>query len=135
MRAVPPNSLTEPTTAETQKTILVVDDEASLRELVRVVLGTEYRFVEAEDGEQALELARSDPPDLIVLDVMLPRLNGLEVLAELRRDGELKAVPVVIVTAWSHAQQLAESSGADHFVSKPFDPDDLKRPVEELLAR
>ena len=135
MEAVPPNSLTEPPTAETQKTILVVDDEASLRELVRVVLGADYRFVEAEDGEQALELARSDRPDLIVLDVMLPRLNGLEVLAELRRDGELKGIPVVIVTAWSHAQQLAESSGADHFVSKPFDPDDLKLPVEELLAR
>jgi CheY-like chemotaxis protein len=112
-----------------------VDDEASLRELVRVVLGGSYRFVEAEDGEQALEVARSDRPDLIVLDVMLPRLNGLEVLAELRRDEELSTIPVVIVTAWSHAQSLAVSSGADHFVSKPFDPDDLKRPVEELLSR
>jgi len=106
-----------------------------LRELVRVVLGGSYRFVEAEDGEQALELARRDRPDLIVLDVMLPRLNGLEVLAELRRDAELSTIPVVIVTAWSHAQSLAVSSGADHFVSKPFDPDDLKRPVEELLSR
>ena len=134
MRAVPPPSLTEPPTAA-QKTILVVDDEATLRELVRVVLGDGYRFVEAEDGEQALELARGEPPDLIVLDVMLPRLNGLEVLAELRRDEALKTVPVVIVTAWSHAESLAVSSGADHFVSKPFDPDDLKGPVEELLAR
>ena len=106
-----------------------------MRELVRVVLGGSYRFVEAEDGEQALELARRDRPDLIVLDVMLPRLNGLEVLAELRRDAELSTIPVVIVTAWSHAQSLAVSSGADHFVSKPFDPDDLKRPVEELLSR
>jgi len=132
--AVPPPSLTDPSTAA-PKTILVVDDEASLRELVRVVLGGSYRFVEAEDGEQALELARRDRPDLIVLDVMLPRLNGLEVLAELRRDAELSTIPVVIVTAWSHAQSLAVSSGADHFVSKPFDPDDLKRPVEELLSR
>jgi len=135
VRAAPPSSLTQPPTADSQKTILVVDDEASLRELVRVVLGDGYRFVEAEDGEQALELARSEPPDLIVLDVMLPRLNGLEVLAELRRDPDLKTVPVVIVTAWSHAHSLAVSSGADHFVSKPFDPDELKRPVEELLAR
>ena len=99
------------------------------------MLGAGYQFVEAEDGEQALELARSGRPDLIVLDVMLPRMNGLEVLAALRRDDELKDVPVVIVTAWSHAQNLAVSSGADHFVSKPFDPDELKRPVEELLGR
>ncbi len=130
-----PPRLSDPPTTEPQQTILVCDDEASLRELVRVVLGDGYRFVEAEDGEQALELARKQRPDLIVLDVMLPRLNGLEVLAELRRDAALQDVPVVIVTAWSHAESLAVSSGADRFVAKPFDPDELKRPVEELLAR
>jgi CheY-like chemotaxis protein len=122
-------------TATTNKpTILVCDDEQSLRELVRAVLGDAYTFVEAEDGDEALELAKQQPPDLIVLDVMLPRRNGLEVLAEMRRTPELAEVPVVIVTAWSYAVGAASAAGADVFLSKPFEPDHLKHTVEELLG-
>jgi CheY-like chemotaxis protein len=122
-------------TATTNKpTILVCDDEQSLRELVRAVLGDAYTFVEAEDGDEALELAKEQPPDLIVLDVMLPRRNGLEVLAEMRRTPELAEVPVVIVTAWSYAVGAASAAGADVFLSKPFEPDHLKHTVEELLG-
>jgi CheY-like chemotaxis protein len=122
-------------TATTQKpTILVCDDEQSLRELVRAVLGDRYAYVEAEDGDEALELAQAHVPDLIVLDVMLPRRNGLEVLAELRRTPTLADVPVVIVTAWSYAVRAASAAGADVFLSKPFEPDHLKHTVEELLG-
>ena len=117
----------------TKPTILVCDDEQSLRELVRAVLGDAYTFLEAEDGEEALELAKQAPPDLIVLDVMLPRRNGLEVLSELRRTPGLADVPVVIVTAWSYAVRAASAAGADVFLSKPFEPDHLKHTVEELL--
>lgn len=115
-------------------TILVCDDDPSLRELVRAVLGPRYRFVEASDGIEALALVRELKPDLIVLDVMLPGLSGIEVLEALRLDDELRSIRVVVITAWSHAEIEAQVAGADRFVSKPFDPDDLSAAVEELLA-
>jgi CheY-like chemotaxis protein len=115
-------------------TILVCDDDPSLRELVRAVLGSRYRFVEAADGTEALTLAREDRPDLIVLDVMLPGLSGIEVLEELRSTDSLKEIPVVVITAWSHAEIEVQVAGADRFVSKPFDPDELSTAVEELLT-
>ena len=79
-----------PATDGAHATILVCDDDPSLRELVRAVLGPRYRFVEAADGTEALGLAREERPDLIVLDVMLPGLSGIEVLEELRTDDGLK---------------------------------------------
>ena len=115
-------------------TILVCDDDPSLRELVRAVLGPAYRFAEAADGVEALALARELRPDLVVLDVMLPGLSGIEVLEALRLDEELRAIPVVVITAWSHAELDAQVAGADRFVSKPFDPDDLSNAVAELLV-
>lgn len=115
-------------------TILVCDDDPSLRELVRAVLGPAYRFAEAADGLEALALARELRPDLVVLDVMLPGLSGIEVLEALRLDEELRSIPVVVITAWSHAELDAQVAGADRFVSKPFDPDQLSRAVEELLT-
>ena len=115
-------------------TILVCDDDPSLRELVRAVLGPRYRFVEAADGTEALTIARELRPDLIVLDVMLPGLSGIEVLEALRTDADLRETRVVVITAWSHAELEAQVAGADRFVSKPFDPDDLSAAVEELLV-
>ena len=123
----------QPETELDAATILVCDDDASLRELVRAVLGPRYRFVEASDGTEALELARELHPDLIVLDVMLPGLSGIEVLEAIRNDPELATLKVVVITAWSHAELEAQLAGADRFVSKPFDPDDLSGAVEDLL--
>jgi CheY-like chemotaxis protein len=122
-----------PAPDDSAATILVCDDDPSLRELVRAVLGPRYEFVEAADGTEALTLARELKPDLVVLDVMLPGLSGIEVLEALRQDDELKSMPVVVITAWSHAEIEAQVAGADRFVSKPFDPDDLSTAVEELL--
>jgi CheY-like chemotaxis protein len=123
----------QPATQLDHATILVCDDDPSLRELVRAVLGSGYRFVEAADGTEALELARELRPDLIVLDVMLPGLSGIEVLQAIRGDESLHDLKVVVITAWSHAEIDAEVAGADRFVAKPFDPDDLSNAVEELL--
>ncbi len=115
-------------------TILVCDDDPSLRELVRAVLGSNYRFIEAADGTEALTAARELAPDLIVLDVMLPGLSGIEVLETIRSDEKLKDMLVVVITAWSHAEVEAQVAGADRFVPKPFDPDELSNVVAELLA-
>jgi CheY-like chemotaxis protein len=115
-------------------TILICEDEEPLRELVRAALGDGYRFAEAVDGREAVELARELEPDLVVLDVMLPGTSGLDVLAILRENPATGTIPVVVITAWTHAQQEVLDAGADRFVSKPFDPDELKAIVEELLA-
>jgi CheY-like chemotaxis protein len=115
------------------KTILICDDEPTLRELVRASLNGGYRFAEASDGFVAVELARELDPDAIVLDLMLPRLSGLEVLAELKRDERLRSIPVLVMTAWNDTEEAALAAGATGFVTKPFDPDDLKLAVEELF--
>lgn len=124
----------EPEGHSTHKTILVCDDEPSLRELVRAVLGGDYAFIEVADGHQALALTRELRPDLVVLDLMLPGLSGIEVLAAIRADDELRSLPVLVVTAWSHAAASAIEAGADRFVAKPFEPDELSAAAEELLA-
>ena len=110
------------------------DDEPPLRELVRAILGDGFVFAEATDGEEVLELARANPPDLVILDVMLPRRNGLDVLEEMRRDEELRDIPVVVVTAWTHSVDEALEKGAAGVLSKPFHPEELSGIVQELLG-
>lgn len=115
------------------KTVLVCEDDSNLRILVRLALGEGYRFFEAPDGPTALALARSTHPDLIVLDLMLPGQSGIDVLRELRRSDDLTETPVLVISAWSHADEAAIAAGADSFVAKPFDPDQLRDAVVALL--
>lgn len=116
------------------RTILICEDEAALRELVRVSLGSGYGYLEASDGMEALELAKAHHPDVVVLDLMLPGLSGLEVLARLRGAANGHRMPVVVISAWGDAREEAFDAGADRFVLKPFDPDDLRAVVQELVA-
>ena len=120
----------------TPKTILICEDEPALRELVRASLDGSgaYRFVEASDGYVALQLARELTPDAVILDLMLPGLGGLDVLAELRADKQLGKVPVLVITAWSETREDLVAAGADDFLPKPFDPEHLKLKLEKLLA-
>jgi CheY-like chemotaxis protein len=118
---------------ETRKTILICDDEPALRELVRASLSDGYRFAEASDGLLAIELAREVEPDIVILDLMLPRLGGLEVLAQLQTDEQLRHVPVLVITAWNETREDVLAAGAAEFVSKPFDPEELKAAIEGLL--
>ncbi len=115
------------------RTILICEDEPALRELIRVSLGGGFGFLEADDGMAALELARAHHPDVVVLDLMLPGLSGLDVLAELRAEEDGGATPVVVISAWGDARDQAFAAGADRFVLKPFDPDDLRALVQELV--
>jgi CheY-like chemotaxis protein len=118
---------------EDPKTILICDDEPALRELIRATLDDGYRFAEASDGMTALELVREVEPDVVVLDLMLPRLGGLEVLARLRADEHLRHIPVLVITAWNETREDVLAAGAADFASKPFDPDVLKTSIEKLL--
>jgi CheY-like chemotaxis protein len=118
---------------DNRKTILICDDEPALRELIRASLDESYLFAEASDGLTALELAREVEPDIVVLDLMLPRLGGLEVLARMRADEHLRDVPVLVITAWNETREDVLAAGAADFTSKPFDPDALKASIERLL--
>jgi DNA-binding response OmpR family regulator len=115
-------------------TVLICDDEPSLRELIRVSLDGPYQFAEADDGEESLEMARRLRPDLVILDLMMPRRNGLEVLAELRRDTRLAQTAVIVLTAQPATRDEALRKGADLVMVKPFEPHQITAAVEEVLA-
>jgi signal transduction histidine kinase/DNA-binding response OmpR family regulator len=116
--------------APTRPRLLVVDDNADMREYVTSLLAGEYRVRVAVDGAQALELAREDPPDLVLTDVMMPRLDGFGLLAALRSDPATMHIPVVMLSARSgeEAAVLGLEAGADDYLVKPFS-------ARELLAR
>lgn len=118
-------------------TVLVCDDEPVIRALLCATLaGEEYETVEARDGDESLELARSARPDLVILDMMMPGRSGLEVLVELRADPELGETAVLMLTARTQAADRAAVAerGADRYLAKPFSPAELLSVVEELLA-
>jgi CheY-like chemotaxis protein len=119
-------------------TILVCDNEKPLRALVRATLdSSNYRLVEARDGNESLKLARSARPDVILLDVMMPGRSGLEVLRELRSDPTFAETPVIMLTVRAQAadREAAEAAGADCFLAKPFSPAELTALLEQLLVR
>jgi CheY-like chemotaxis protein len=115
-------------------TILICDDEDALRELIRLSLEGEYAFVEAADGDQCLQVTRAELPDLVILDLMMPRRGGVEVLEELRADEALAQIPVLVITADPALGEQARTAGASLVVVKPFTPVGLSAAVAELLG-
>jgi len=116
-------------------TVLVVDDDTKIRELVRLYLSRDgYRTLEAADGASALEMSRSNRCDLVLLDIMLPGLNGLEVCRQLREEGD---VPIMLLTARSGDSDkvIGLDLGADDYVVKPFSPRELMARVRAQLRR
>src|SRR5919204_346562 len=95
-------------------TVLICDDEPSLRELIRVSLDGPYQFLEADDGEQSLELARQARPDVVILDMMMPRRSGLEVLTAMRNDKDLAETRVIVLTAQPAARDREPARDARH---------------------
>lgn len=116
--------------------ILVVDDDPGIRDVLRTALRLEgLEVVEAHDGPSALAHLRAEPVDLVLLDRMMPGMDGLEVLAEIRRDPELTLVPVVLVTALGDTSAAVEGldHGADDYLAKPFHLDELAARVRAQL--
>jgi DNA-binding response OmpR family regulator len=119
-------------------TILIADDEAHVVELVRVTLeDNRVRVVAAPDGATALDMAAELEPELILLDVNLPDISGLEVCRRLRRDPSLAGVRIVMLTAAAQQDDIARglAAGANHYLTKPFSPVRLLSLVEGLLRR
>ena len=118
------------------KTVLVVDDEPTIRTLVNAILeDSDIRTVEAADGPQALDMARRYRPDLVLLDVVMPRMDGFAVCQRMKAEQSTAAVPVLLLTALVQESdhQRARSVGADGIVQKPFSPAALRATVESML--
>ena len=116
--------------------ILVVEDNQDNREMVVKVLKFHgYQVVEAVDGEEAIEKAKSENPDLILLDIYLPKMDGYEATKILKRDGRLKDIPVIALTA--HAmkgnREEALAAGCDGYIPKPIDVRELPKQIQHFL--
>lgn len=115
------------------QTVLVAEDDPSVRMTIEFVLKDEgFDVLLAEDGEQALSLALEAKPDVILLDQIMPKLDGKEVLAALRKDDSTKDIPVLVLTGMARGEP-SEWPGAT-FVGKPFSPDALVQRIREVLA-
>ncbi len=117
--------------------VLVVDDEEGIRSLCRVNLELEgYDVIEARDGQEAVDLARNDAPDLIFLDIMMPHLDGWDALEQLKGDPKTAHIPIIMLTARTgeEDQLRAWSGGVIEFLAKPFNPQRLAEWVERALT-
>ena len=115
-------------------TVLVVDDEKSVRDLLQSFLqGTGYQAIMASNGEEAIELARSESPNAILLDVKMPGIDGVETCRRLRTEEQTRFIPVIMVTAFGTTETEATDAGADDLINKPFNLTDLAVRVKSLL--
>ena len=118
-----------------EKKVLIADDEAYIRLLVKSILGRDYDILEAKDGEEAIDVARTHSPDLILMDIMMPRLDGVGACSVIKADSLTKEVPVIMVSARGDKldQEYARDMGADSYITKPFMSQELLEKVDRLL--
>lgn len=120
------------------KKILLVDDEPHIIiMLANRIKHAGYEIITAGDGQEGLEKARKEKPDLIILDVMLPKLDGYKVCRMLKFDEKYKQIPIIMFTARAQKidKETAENVGADGYITKPFEPQILLDKIKELLAK
>ncbi len=110
-----------------KKKILVADDQQSIRSLVTRFLSNKYAVLEAEDGEEALEMSRSQKPDLILLDIMMPKMDGYEAMRELRKQKKFKKLPIIALTAKAMRgdKNKCIDAGASDYLAKPVNSEKL----------
>jgi DNA-binding response OmpR family regulator len=118
------------------KKILLVDDEKDLVETLTFRLEANgYGVIKAYDGQEGLDKARSEKPDLIILDLMLPKMDGYKVCRMLKFDDKYKSIPIILFTARAQEsdKKLGQEVGADAYITKPFEPQILLSKIKELL--
>jgi DNA-binding response OmpR family regulator len=118
------------------KKILAVDDHTHIVRLIQVNLGKENTVITAADGEEGLEKARRERPDLILLDVVMPKMDGFVMLKELKADPDLKEIPVIMLTVKAQNSDIVRGlhEGAQYYLPKPFHPSELQALVRRVLA-
>ncbi len=115
--------------------ILVCDDDEAIRGLIEAVLGQEFEILHAEDGDAAVRATRAEQVDLIIMDISMPMMDGIDATRALKDDPATAGVPVLILTARAHFEDRAagEEVHADAYLTKPFDPYQLQKVVQHLL--
>lgn len=119
------------------KKILIADDNTLAVELVWVTLeGGDYEVVDASNGKEALKKARVEKPDLILLDIVMPKMDGFEVCRRLKKDPQTKEIPIIMLTAKGQQvdQEKGRQLGVQDYITKPFSPSALLAKIEGLLA-
>ena len=120
------------------KKILAVDDDAMVLAVIKKRLEfAGYEVITAMEGLEGLKKARTEKPDLIVLDLILPNLNGYQICAMLKRDSAYRNIPIVMLTSRSQQADIAEGmkAGADAYITKPYDPDEFIATIQNLLTK
>ena len=116
--------------------VLLIEDEPNIAEAIRFLLTRDgLRVSHAAEGVAALAMLRQDPPDLVILDHMLPGMSGLEILTAVRADPESRDLPVMMLTARGRDREMAEQAGADRFMTKPFSNAEIVSEVRAMLGR
>jgi two-component system cell cycle response regulator DivK len=119
------------------KRILVVEDQEDLRGVLRTLLtGSGYEMIEAADGQAGVEKAKTERPDLILMDIQMPVLNGYDATQQIKADPNLKATPIIAVSSYAMKgdEEKARASGCDSYVTKPYSPMQLLRVIRGYLG-
>ena len=121
---------------DTKKKILIVDDEPNVQRLYRAILSKKFEVFEAENGKEAIEIANTQKPDVILMDMMMPKMDGLTACHVIKNDPATKLIPVIMVTAIGFELniRLSQQMGATGYVTKPFAPKDLLDKIQQVLA-
>jgi two-component system alkaline phosphatase synthesis response regulator PhoP len=120
-----------------KKTILVVDDEPSVRQLVTKILSREYTVVEAKDGEEAVTAARNKKPGVVIMDMMMPKMDGLTACYTLKKDPDTRGIPIIMLTAIDQELNKRLSTtvmGANKYLTKPFNAQELLKTIRQLIS-
>jgi two-component system cell cycle response regulator DivK len=119
------------------KRILVVEDQEDLRGVLRDLLtGSGYAVLEASDGQVGIATAKSDRPDLVLMDIQMPGLDGYEATRQIKADPDLKATPIIAVSSFAMKgdEEKARAAGCDHYITKPYSPMQLLRVIQGYLG-
>jgi len=120
-----------------KKKVLIVDDEPGVRQLVNRILSKSYAVIEARDGAEAVDMSLSQKPDIILMDMMMPKVDGLTACYMIKKDEATKQIPVVMITAIGYDlnRKLSQDiMGADGYITKPFTPQDLQTALDQFFG-
>ena len=115
--------------------ILIADDQPQIRSLISTILGDQYQILQASSGEEALRVARQTSPDLVIMDILMPGMDGLTACSQLKSDPATAKIPVLVLTIINYElnRRFAENLGADGYITKPFTAEELRHAVTSHL--